>query len=352
MKTEILDVTGWHKVVKFEDAEAGLKAIISVHDASLGPAVGGCRMRAYETFEDGLEDVKNLSRGMTWKNALGGIPFGGGKAVIFGDPKADKTPQLFHAFGRAVDSLEGLYTTAQDSGISPIDLQLVAEKTKYVGGLGKDGRGGDPSPFTARGVWKGLRATVRHRFKTTDLKGMRVLVAGVGAVGFGLCRFLHEEGAELVVADVNAEAVEKAKAQFGATAAHPDEIFAQDGDVYAPCALGGAINAGTLPLLKVKAVAGGANNQLKTPDMGEALRARDILYAPDYVINAAGVISVGHEVMGDWDHDSLFARIDQIGDTLALIYERAERDGKTTAEVADQMALEVVENARRAHAAE
>ncbi|MEL6364057.1 MAG: amino acid dehydrogenase [Pseudomonadota bacterium] len=352
MKYDVLEVPGWRRVVHFEDAEAGLKAIISVHDASLGPAVGGCRMRAYETFEDGLEDVKNLSRGMTYKNALGGIPFGGGKSVIFGDPKTDKTPQLFHAFGRAVESLDGLYTTAQDSGITPLDLQLVAEKTKHVGGLGHDGQGGDPSPFTARGVWRGVHATVRHRFKTDDLKGMRVLVAGVGAVGFGLCRLLHEDGAELVVADVNAEAVERAKSEFGATAVHPDEIFAQDGDLYAPCALGGAINAGTLPFLKVKAVAGAANNQLKTPEMGEALRARDILYAPDYVINAAGVISVGHEVMGDWEHDSLYARIDQIGDTLTQIFERAEQEGRTTSEVADQMALEIVEVARRAHAAE
>jgi len=352
MKTTELDVPGWRRVVRFEDDAAGLDAIVSVHDASLGPAVGGCRMRAYSSFDEGLEDVKNLSRGMTFKNALGGIPFGGGKSIIFGDPKTDKTPELFRAFGRAVDSLDGLYTTAQDSGILPEDLKIVSETTKYVSGLGADGKGGSPSPFTARGVWRGVQAAARHRLGASDLKGLCVVVAGVGAVGMELCRYLHEEGASLVVADVDAHAVETAKARFGATAAHPLEIFAKRGDVYAPCALGGAINIGTIGHLKAAIVAGAANNQLKTPDMGQKLRERNILYAPDYVINAAGVISVGLEAMGEWEGGEMLARIDRIGETLTAIFERADREEKSTAEIADQMAQEIVERARIGRAAE
>lgn len=348
MESRELPVEGWRKVVHFKDDDAGLNAIIAVHDATLGPGCGGCRIFPYESFDAGLEDVKNLSRGMTYKNALGGIPFGGGKAVIFADPRKDKTPEMLRAFANAVGSLEGLYYTAEDSGVTEEDLALIRSVTPYAAGMVKDGVGGNPSPFTARGVWRGVQAAARCKMGAQSLSGARVSILGVGAVGMELARLIHEEGGELIVADVNEAAVREACERFGAEAVPPQDAVAADVDIFAPCALGGSINADTIDRLQAGVVAGAANNQLKTPDMDEALHARSILYAPDYVINAAGVISVGLEILEQWTSDEMTRRIDKIGDTLTGIFNRAEADARPTGAVADAMAQEVIERGRKA----
>jgi leucine dehydrogenase len=348
MKTRLIPVEGWLKVVHFEEPESGLNAIIAVHDATLGPACGGCRIRSYESFEAALDDVTRLSRGMTFKNALGGIPFGGGKAVIIADPKAGKTEAMLRAFGRAVESLKGLYFTAEDSGVTEHDLDIVRTETKFVAGLPSDGRGGNPSPFTARGVFRGIEASVRFRLGRKDLKGVRVAILGAGAVGMELARLLHEAGAALTVADVNEAAVAEAVRRFGATAVSPADCVAANVDVFAPCALGGAINAETIKQLKAPVVAGAANNQLATPDMDALLMEKGVLYAPDYVINAAGVISVGLEILGTWDEQDLGRRIDRIGDTLTAIFERSAREKRPTGEIADAMAMDVIAKAKQA----
>ncbi len=348
LKHRELAVSGWQKIVHFEDDEAGLNAIIAVHDATLGPGCGGCRIFPYGDFDAGLEDVKRLSRGMTFKNALGGIPFGGGKAVIFADPKKDKTDDMIRAFGRAVDHMDGLYYTAEDSGVTERDIELIQTVTQYAAGIGKDGVGGNPSPFTAHGVWRGMQAAARHRFGAASLEGLRVSILGVGAVGMELARLVHEEGGKLVVADVYAPALDEAKSRFGAEIVAPEDAVAADVDIFSPCALGGSINEKTIDRLQAKVVAGAANNQLRTPDMDEALRARGVLYAPDYVINAAGVISVGLEITGQWSNDEMTRRIDKIGDTLGEIFQRAEQDGRPTGAVADELAQEVIARGRKA----
>ena len=348
MKSEVLAVEGWRKVVHFTDESAGLNAIIAVHDATLGPGCGGCRIYPYASFEAGLEDVKNLSRGMTYKNAMGGIPFGGGKAVIFADPKTDKTPELLKAFGRAVDSLEGLYYTAEDSGVTEADLATIRSITNYAAGMEKEGVGGNPSPFTARGVWRGMQAAAKRKLGADSLKGLTVSILGVGAVGMELARLIHEEGGKLVVADVNQAAVKEAVERFGAETATPEDAVAVDVDIFAPCALGGAINADTLPRLKAKIIAGAANNQLKTPDMDQALKDKGVLYCPDYVINGAGVISVGLEILGTWTTSEMNKRIDNIGAMLTDIFNRAEAENAPTGAVADKIALEIIARGRKA----
>ncbi|MFZ5618496.1 MAG: Glu/Leu/Phe/Val family dehydrogenase [Pseudomonadota bacterium] len=348
MKAQELTVDGWKKVVRFTEDESGLNAIIAVHDATLGPACGGCRIRPYESFDAALDDVKRLSRGMTFKNALGGIPFGGGKAVIIADPKAQKTPEMMRAFGRAVDSLGGLYYTAEDSGVTEHDMEIVRGVTKYVAGISQKGVGGNPSPYTARGVWRGVEAAIKARLGRSSLKDVRVAILGVGAVGMSLAELLHEAGARLIVADVNEAAVKEAVQRFGAMAVSPGDCVAADVDVFSPCALGGAINTNTIGRLKATTVAGAANNQLATPDMDRALFDRGIFYAPDYVINAAGVISVGLEILGKWSERELNVRIDAIGATLAGIFERSAREKRPTGEIADEMALEVIAKAKMA----
>ncbi len=348
MKTRLVPVEGWLKVVHFEEPETGLNAIIAVHDATLGPACGGCRIRPYESFDAALDDVTRLSRGMTFKNALGAIPFGGGKAVIIADPKTDKTEALLRAFGRAVESLNGLYYTAEDSGVTEHDLDIVRTETRFVAGLPSDGRGGNPSPFTARGVFRGIEAAVRFKLGRTNLSGVRVAILGAGAVGMELGRLLHEAGAALTVADVNEAAVREAVARFGAAAVSPADCVAAEVDVFAPCALGGAINAETIGRLKAPIVAGAANNQLATPEMDAMLMEKGVLYAPDYVINAAGVISVGLEILGTWNADDLGRRIDCIGDTLTAIFERGARERRPTGEIADAMAMDIIAKAKHA----
>ncbi|GJL94769.1 MAG: leucine dehydrogenase [Hyphococcus sp.] len=348
LESREIHTDGWQKIVHFNDKEAGLNAIISVHDATLGPACGGCRIFPYESFEAGLDDVKNLSRGMTYKNAIGGIPFGGGKAIIFADAKKEKTTELLKAFGAAVDSLKGLYYTAEDSGVTEADMETIRSVTDYAAGIGANGIGGNPSPFTARGVWRGVQAAARYKLGADTLKGVRVSILGVGAVGMELARLIHEEGGELVVADVNQESVKMAAERFGASIVSPDEAIAADVDIFAPCALGGSINEASIDRLKAKVIAGAANNQLKTPLMDAGLHHRGVLYAPDYVINAAGVISVGLEILNRWSEAEMIKRIDKIDNTLTAIFERSEKEDRPTGAVADQLAMEIIERGRQA----
>ncbi|WP_306253453.1 Glu/Leu/Phe/Val dehydrogenase dimerization domain-containing protein [Parvularcula sp. IMCC14364] len=342
MESRILDVEGWEKVVHFTDKETQLEAIISVHNSNLGSGLGGCRVRKYDSFEDGLTDVKRLSRGMTYKNALGHIPFGGGKAVVFADPYSEKTPEMMQAMGRAIDSLQGLYVSAQDSGVTTDDIREMRKATRNAAGVeDEQGRGGNPSPFTAYGVWQGMKAAAAHKLGSDSLKGVRVSILGLGAVGMALADYLHQEGARLVVADINDRALAAAREKFAAEVVSPEEACAQDVDIFAPCALGGSINDGTINRLKAGIIAGAANNQLQQPEFDGVLKEKGILYAPDYVINAGGVISIGHEFLGDWNRDKLYGALDNIATVLTQIFERAKAEDKPTGIIADTLAEEI-----------
>ncbi|MGH8456742.1 MAG: Leu/Phe/Val dehydrogenase [Stenotrophobium sp.] len=332
-----------HETVAFHhDAASGLRAIIAVHNTHLGKALGGCRMWSYASDDEALTDVLRLSRGMTYKAALAGLGQGGGKSVILGDPRRDKTPEMMRAMGRFVELQSGEYVVAEDSGTNVADIRLMAEHTRHVGGLADAksvaaGRSGDPSPATALGVFIGLKATVKAQFGRDDLRGLKVAVQGLGNVGYRLARHLHEAGAELWVTDIHAPAVERCVREFGATAVSMEQIFGQGVDVFAPCALGAILNDVTIPLLKAKAIAGAANNQLATPAHGAALMQRGILYAPDYCINAGGIIDIYYEGPG-YDARAVNTHLERIGATLAAIYEQARAERRPTHEIADRMA--------------
>ena len=334
-----------HEQVQFcYDRATGLKTIIAVHDTTLGPALGGTRMWAYETDAAALDDALRLSRGMTYKSALAGLALGGGKSVILADPYRDKSPALFEAFGRAVDRLGGRYIAAEDVGTSVADLEHVRRATTHVAGIAEGGVG-DPSPATAWGIYHGVRAAVAHKLGRTDLRGLKVAVQGLGHVGWLLCQHLHQAGAQLTVADIRDEMVRQAQAAFGATAVAPDAILRQKVDVVAPCALGGAINDRTLAELKAPIVAGSANNQLAEDRHGRELAERGVLYAPDYVINAGGIIIISHEGP-DYDAAAAMAHVAGIGGTLRDIFRRAEAQGIATSEMADHMAEERIARAK------
>ena len=336
------------QIVFCNDAATGLKAIIAIHSTALGPALGGSRMFAYPDEQAALTDVLRLSRGMSYKAAMAGLPLGGGKSVIIGDPRKDKTPALMRAFGDAVERLGGRYITAEDSGTSVPDMQAVAERTRHVSGVAEkpDGRGGlrsgDPSPQTARGCFVGLKAAVGHRLGRNggaDLAGLSVAVQGVGNVGFDLARRLTEAGATVYACDVYTPNLERAVAELGVFALAPEALMDQPVDVFAPCALGGALNRDTLPRLQAAIVAGAANNQLSGPEIDLALQERGVLYAPDYVLNAGGLIDVADERDG-FDPARVEARINGIGATLREIFQRADAEGRPTQQVADRIARE------------
>lgn len=339
------------KVVHCYDRESGLKAIIAIHNLNRGPALGGCRMWAYGSEAEALTDVLRLSRGMTYKSALAELPLGGGKSVIIGDPKTDKSEALFTAMGRFVDGLGGRYIIAEDVGISLDDVEAIGRATPHVAGV-RAGGAGDPSPATAYGVYMGLKAAVQYRLDKRDLRGLRVAVQGLGAVGYHLCRHLAADGATLLVADLHEEAVRRAVEELGATAVAPDAIYDQDCDVYAPCALGATINAETLPRFKAKVIAGSANNQLDQSERGRDLQARKILYAPDYVINAGGIINISHEGP-EYDKAKAVAHVGRIHQTLLDIFGLAEARGLATSEAADRLAEERFQTIERnsSHAA-
>ena len=326
------------QVVFCHDEASGLKAIIAIHNTSRGPALGGCRMWAYASEEEALTDVLRLSRGMTYKSALANLPYGGGKSVIIGDSRLDKSPALFRAMGAAVQRLAGRYIVAEDVGISVPDVEFMQQETRHVAGT-TSGGSGDPSPATAYGVYMGLRAAVKHKLGRDKLEGLTIAVQGLGHVGQYLCRHLAEDGARLIVTDINEPAVQAAMAEFDAQRVAPDEIYAVDCDVFAPCALGAVINDDTLEFLKAKVIAGSANNQLAEPRHGDILKQRGVLYAPDYVINAGGVINISHEGPA-YDKDKAFAHVAEIHDTLLEIFRRAEAEGLSTATAADRIAEE------------
>jgi leucine dehydrogenase len=302
-------------------------------------------MWPYASDEAALDDVLRLSRGMTYKSALAGLAYGGGKAVIIGDARRDKSPALFEAFGRFVDSLGGRYVTAEDVGTSPADFEIVRRQTRHVAGIAEGGSG-DPSPATAWGVFNGLRATVKHRLGRDDLAGLTVAVQGLGHVGWALAEHLYQAGVRLVVADIDAARLDRARAGLGATVVEPQALFDVEADVFAPNALGAVLNDDTIARLKVAAVAGSANNQLAEDRHGAALQARGILYAPDYVINAGGIINISHEGPR-YSKETAFAHCARIHDTLLELFERAARDGVPTNEMADRLAEERIAAARQ-----
>jgi leucine dehydrogenase len=328
-------------VVFFYDRDSGLKAIVALHDTSLGPALGGCRMWPYQSETAALTDVLRLSKGMTFKAAMADLPYGGGKAVVIGDPRVDKSAELFHALGRAIDSLGGRYYTGEDVGTSPNDMDWAGEETPYVLGRSRGGGSGDPSPVTARGVWLGIRAAVRQQLGRGDLAGVRVAIQGLGHVGYNLARLLVQDGAQLIVADIDPTRIEGAVEELAARAVSIETILSAECEVLAPCALGGILNDDTIPRLACRIVAGAANNQLLEDRHGAALHARGILYAPDYVINAGGLINIAQELQpGGYDRDRALAQVETIGTTLAEVFERARHEGMPTHEVADRIARE------------
>lgn len=328
------------RVVFCTDETTGLRAIIAIHSTAIGPAAGGCRMWNYASDDDALTDVLRLSRGMSYKNALAEIRFGGGKAVIMGDPGKHKTAELFRAFGRAVDQQGGSYITAEDVGVRVADMEEAATQTRYISGLSPPagGFGGDPSPWTARGVYVGMVEAVRHQLSADSLQDLRIAVQGLGGVGYHLCQLLHKAGARLIVADIDRRRLERVCAEFDATAVGTDEIAGVDAEVYAPCALGAVINAHSLQKIRAAVVAGAANNQLATAADGASLKQMGILYAPDYVINAGGIISAEGEYYGDMSEAQVAASVDAIGARLKAIFIEATVTGNSTHEIADAMA--------------
>ena len=334
-----------HEVVAYHhDPKSGLRAIIAVHNTRLGKALGGCRMWPYASEEEALTDVLRLSRGMTYKAALAGLPQGGGKSVIIGDPRRDKTPAMMRAMGRHVNLLGGRYVVAEDSGTSVADIRLMAQETPYVGGLADEksaaaGRTGDPSPATAYGTFVGIRSAVRAKLGRDDVKGLRVAIQGVGNVGYRLAKHLHEAGAKLWVTDLHAPAVERCVEEFCATAVAMDAIFDVDSDVFAPCALGAILDDRSIPRLRASIVAGAANNQLAEKRHDRILMERGVLYAPDYVINAGGIIDIYYEGPG-YDEAKVKAHLDRIGTTLDALFARSAQEKRPTGEIADRMAEE------------
>lgn len=331
-----------HELISFrQDVKTGLKAIIAVHNSHLGAATGGCRMYPYASESDALSDVLRLSKGMTYKSALAGIALGGGKSVIIGDPRQDKTRELMLAMGDFIESQNGHYVSAEDSGTGVSDMAIIAERTGHVTGLLADEEhGGDPSPTTAYGVYQGIKAAVNYRLGS-DLKGVRVALQGVGSVGYYLAKHLLDAGASVYAADVNRNNIDRAVAELAVIELPIDRILNADVDVLAPCAMGGAINNNTVDTINASIIAGAANNQLATPAMADVLMSREILYAPDYVTNAGGIIDVFYQSSGSRDTDVVMAHVDRIGETLVSIFQCAEDKGRSPAVVADLMAEEI-----------
>ena len=334
-----------HESLHFiSDESTGLRAIIALHSTALGPAAGGCRYWSYRSDAEALTDALRLSHGMTYKNAVAELPFGGGKAVILANDTTPKSPQLMAAFGRAVDSLGGRYVTAEDVGMSVEDMRHVQQQTKFVSGLPQSGdsAGGDPSPWTALGVFLGIEAAVGVRLGKNSLAGLTVAVQGVGHVGAHLCQLLHDAGAKLIVADVNRDNLNAVTAAIPVEAVAPADILYADVDVLAPCALGNILTAATIPKIKAKVIAGAANNQLSTLADGARLSAREILYAPDYVINAGGIVSVSHEYYGDSSEDAVRSDVEKIPTRLQAIFKDAMESGTATNELADDVARRLI----------
>ena len=334
-----------HELVHFvTDRNSGLRAIIAVHSRHLGPAAGGTRFWHYPRTGDAVADVLRLSRGMSFKNAMAGLPLGGGKAVILADANRTKTPEMLAAYGQAIEGLGGAYVTAEDVGISVADLVEVAKQTRYISGLpvasGK--AGGDPGPFTSYGVFLGVKAAVRRKLGKDNLSGLHIAIQGAGSVASGLARHAAAEGARLTIADVDQAKAEALARETGGTTIPSEAIMTVAADVLSPCALGAILTPESIAALNVPIVAGGANNQLATQAEGDLVRDRNILYAPDYVINAGGIINVGMEYAGEGDEAQVRSRIEQIPGLLETIWDESEASGRNAADVADDMARKLI----------
>ena len=333
------------RVVFCRDKNTGLKAIIAIHSTALGPAAGGCRLWAYATDDEALNDVLRLSQGMSYKNAMAGLKFGGGKAVIIKTDDFDGSETLFEAFGDFVEKLNGSYITAEDVGMTVSTMETIARRTKHVSGLPRKGdqAGGDPSPKTAFGIFKGIEAAVQFKLQRETLDDITVAIQGVGHVGYYLCKYLSEAGAKLMAADIDQERVKRVGEEFGAVAVDLNEILYQEVDVVAPCALGAILTESSIPRIQAAIVAGGANNQLENHADGQRILDAGILYAPDYVINGGGIINVSSEYYGDCTDAEVMQQVAAIGPRLSRIFEEAATSGRPTSEVADAHARAIIE---------
>jgi leucine dehydrogenase len=337
----------YEQLILCQDQSSGLKAIICIHDTTLGPALGGTRMWTYNSEEEAIEDALRLARGMTYKNAAAGLNLGGGKTVVIGDPKKDKSEAMFRALGRFIQGLNGRYITAEDVGTTVEDMDIIHMETRYVTGVSPAfGSSGNPSPVTAYGVYVGMKAAAKEAFGDDSLKGKVIAIQGVGHVAYSLCQHLHKEGAKLIVTDINKDNVNRAVQEFGAEAVSPDKIYDVECDIFSPCALGAIINDETIERLKCKVVAGSANNQLKEDRHGDMLEQKGIVYAPDYVINAGGVINVADELYG-YNRERAMKRVEAIYDNILKVFEIAKRDGIPSYKAADRMAEERIEAMRK-----
>ncbi|GBC76747.1 Leucine dehydrogenase [bacterium HR08] len=338
---------GHEEVIFCQNKDVGLRAIIAIHDTTLGPALGGTRMWPYKTEEEALLDALRLSRAMTYKAAAAGLNLGGGKAVIIGDPKTDKSEALFRAFGRFVESLKGRFITGEDVGIDVNDIEYMYMETRYVSGLSPaHGGGGDPAPVTAFGVIQGMQACVQEKLGRDSLKGLSVAVQGLGHVGFNLAARLLEEGAHVIGADIDPEKVERARSELKIEIASPEEIYDVDADIFAPCALGAVLNDHTIPRMRFKIIAGAANNQLEEDRHGVELHRRGILYAPDYVINAGGLINVYVELEG-YDRERALRMTRGIYYNLRRVFDISRRENIPTFQAADRLVEERIAMVRR-----
>ncbi len=328
------------QIVFCSDAQTGLKAIIAIHDTCLGPALGGCRIYPYCDEKEALQDVLRLSRAMTYKASLANLDLGGGKSVIIADPLREKSPALLKAFGQAVERLAGRYIVAEDVGSSVEDMEMIHEVTGHVAGLSSGG--GDPSPATARGVLMGMKAALKYQRGQGSLKGVTVALQGLGHVGFALAEMLATEGASLKVSDVRSDVLTEAKERWGAEIVENKAIHAVSADIFAPCALGAILNDQTLPALKASAIVGSANNQLARPEHGDMLHKAGKLYAPDYAVNAGGLINVAHELpdYGGYNAEKAYQKIDALYETMLAIFHKADHEHISTAKAADLCALE------------
>lgn len=341
-----LESYGHEQIAFFHDKESGLKAIIGVHSTVLGPSLGGCRMWKYTDEQAALRDVLRLSRGMTYKAAVAGLNLGGGKAVVMADARTEKTPQMLKAFGKAVEAMGGRYITAEDVGMSVGDIDTIRGYTKHAVGGSNEGGSGDPSVMTAFGVFQGMKAALKSSGMGESLEGARVAIQGVGNVGYHLASYLSAAGAKLIISDIYPNQVEKIVQEFGAEVVAPDQIYAVDCDVFAPCALGAILNARTIPQLKCKIVAGSANNQLEADSDGFALFQRGIVYAPDYAINSGGLINVAAELDG-YNYEKVLGKVSQVHNTIASILELSKTQNIPPHQAADAMAEKRLAEAKK-----
>lgn len=332
----------YEQVVYFYDPVTNLKAIIAIHDTTLGPALGGTRMWAYATEDEALRDVLRLSKGMTLKAAAAGLDLGGGKAVIIGDSCQDKTENLLRMYGKYVERLGGWYITAPDVGTNQQDMDVIAAETGYV--VGTTGGSGDPSPFTAYGVWMGMKAAVKELYGKDSLNGLTVAVQGLGNVGYSLCRYLHNDGAKLVITDINYAAVEQACKEFNAQCVDTEEIYSIQCDVFAPSALGAVINEFTLTQLKCAIIAGPANNILESDRDGDVVHQKGICYVPDYITNSGGLINVADQLYG-YDKNRVMKKVSNIYHTVSKVLALSKSEDVPTYKAADMLAMERIRKA-------